>query len=321
MKHIAILLQEGHRLLSAAAVADVFSTLNEFYAQQGQKPPFSLFLIAEEADIASSIPLPVHKYATAPQADIIFIPAFAAGQLPSALEQNAPLVPWLAMQNARGASLASCCTGAFLLALTGLLNGKTATTHPDTTAIFEQLFPEIHVSADEVVTDHDTLYTSGGATSSFILMIHIIRKYCGHEMAIRIANFFAIDPDRIRQTCFKTFSPEYEHGDELVREAQNRIHATFQEAKTIDTILSGIPASRRNLIRRFKAATGLTPQHYLQSIRIEAAKKELRQSNSGITEAMLNAGYNDIKSFRRTFVQHVGLNPKDYRQKYRNKWD
>ena len=303
-------------MLSVAAILDVFDSVNQFYVHDGLPPFFDIHLYS-----SADQPLGYGTYAVKPLAeathpDLIFIPAFAAADLREALGENASCVPWLLKQYERGAEIASFCTGAFLLAATGLLNGKRATTHINSAIPFSTSFPHVLLTAEAVVTNDDRTYTSGGATSSFHLMLHLIKNYCGVEMATRIAKLFAIDMDRQQQTYFGTFEPTLNHGDNIVNMAQERIEKEYQEGRTIEELIQDIPASRRNMVRRFKQATGVTPIEYLQKTRIEAAKKLLEQTDQSVLEVMLNSGYNDLKSFRQLFKKSAGLTPKDYRAKF-----
>ncbi|TDE12835.1 GlxA family transcriptional regulator [Dyadobacter psychrotolerans] len=317
MVKLALLITRKHRLLSVAAILDVFESVNRFYEIDGEQPFFEINLYDQEVEYISSYGS--HKFKNfndAVDPDLIFIPAFSSEDIFQAVIENAAFMPWLEKQYLRGAEIASFCTGAFLLAATGLLNGKTATTHINATIPFASAFPHVLLKADSVVTDDERLYTSGGATSSFHLMLYLIRNYCGKEMALRIAKMFAIDVDRNQQSYFGTFEPAQDHGDGLVNLAQKRIEKEYQEGSTIEKLIQDIPASRRNVVRRFKQATGVTPIEYLQKTRIEAAKKLLEQTDQSVLEVMLNSGYNDLKSFRQLFKKSAGLTPKEYRDKF-----
>jgi transcriptional regulator GlxA family with amidase domain len=150
-------------------------------------------------------------------------------------------IPWLWDQYKKGAELASFCTGAFLLAAAGLLNGKEATTHIDSAQALASNFPEIIMKSDAVVTEDKGIYTSGGATSSFHLMLYLIQRHCGKEQTLRTAKMFAIDMDREQQTYFGTFMPSQNHGDGLVNMAQQKIEKEYQEGSTIEMLIQDIP--------------------------------------------------------------------------------
>jgi len=314
---LGILIPKEHRLLSVAAILDVFETVNRFYIEEGQEPYFdiSLLYFGEE-------PKPYSDYKTEKAGkdhfNLILIPAFKNDCISEALPMNRQWIPWLQKQYENGASLASFCTGAFLLAMTGLLDGKPATTHINAEKEFANAFPEVNIQADAVITEHSKIYTSGGATNSFHLMMRLIETFCNRKMAVKTAKIFSIDLDRKQQSYFGSFSPSEDHGDDLVKLTQLEIKRNFKEASTIEEIITDVPASRRNLVRRFKLVTGITPIEYLQKIRIEAAKQLLEQSRQSVMEVMLESGYNDLKSFRALFKKNVGMTPTAYREKFNN---
>lgn len=314
---IGILLSQEHRLLSVAAIQDLFETVNRFYVEDGKAPFFEINLVhndQKQSYLYSDYNL---KQADAETLyDIILIPAFKDNKIVDGLQKNRSWIPWLTQQYKQGAALASFCTGAFLLASTGLLDNKPATTHINAKMAFENAFPEVLLESDAVVTEEDNLYTSGGATNTFHLLMRLVENYCSRKIAVRTAKVFSIDMDRKKQTYFGTFLPIENHGDDIVKKTQDKIKTHYKEAITIEEIVTGIPASRRNLVRRFKLVTGVTPIEYLQKTRIEAAKNLLEHSRQNIMEVMLESGYNDLKSFRIVFKKNVGMTPTAYREKF-----
>lgn len=318
MKNLGILLTHNYRLLSVAAILDVFESVNRFYKVEGRESFFniSLFCAEKNSAYAEFDNYHLQTVADAPQQDIIFVPAFRSDDIRNAVSANKPFIPWLQQQFSGGSEIACVCTGAFLLGATGLLNGKPATTHVDACKAFNDIYPAVNLQPDKVVTGDGGLYTSGGSTSSFHLMLHLLQKYCGKEIAVRVAKLFSIDMDREQQTYFSTFYPAQQHNDELVAMAQRQIEEGFHHNGTIEDLIKEIPGSRRNILRRFKQITGITPIEYLQKTRIEAAKKLLVQTNQQMTEVMLNSGYNDPKAFRKVFRKAVGMTPTGYREKF-----
>ncbi|HTE24644.1 GlxA family transcriptional regulator [Flavitalea sp.] len=317
MKKLAILLSRNHRLLSIAAMLDMFETVNIYMKEESGAAFFEISLF----HTMDNEPVHYTGYLTRPiiaaeKQDLILLPAFGNVDPKTAVMANSEAIQWLQGQYKEGAAIASFCTGAFLLAATGLLNHRPATTHIQAVNAFVQAFPDVIMQPRSVVTEEDNVYTSGGATSSFHLMLKLVENYCGRDIAIRAAKYFAIDMDREQQSYFSTFLPLSNHGDELVTMVQQKISKSFNTSNTIEQLLFEVPASRRNLVRRFKLATGITPIEYLQKTRIEAAKKLLEQSRRSILEVMLETGYNDLKSFRQLFKKNVGLSPKAYREKF-----
>ncbi len=319
MIQVGILLTKNFKLLSIAAILDVFETVNKFHTDDDQPAPFKLNLLANKADI--SLQKEAFGYLKQPFEEVcdcklILIPAFTTEDMPLTLVQNHPFIPWLIQQYNTGSEIATFCTGAFLLAASGLLNGRTATTHVDASNHFAAAFPQVKLKADKTVTQDERLYTSGGATSSFHLLLHLIQERCGKNIAIKTAKVFAIDMDRDRQSYFSTFQPSYNHNDELVASAQQKIESNYHDTATIEELIKDIPSSRRNIVRRFKQITGITPIEYLQQTRIEAAKRLLEQTGQQMTEIIYNSGYNDPKAFRKVFKKSVGMTPTQYREKF-----
>jgi transcriptional regulator GlxA family with amidase domain len=309
-----ILLTAGHRQLSAAALLDVLDTVNGFCGH----PYFDIHLVADAPDAVLRYPDHKHSDIAAPgRYDLLLVPAFKREDVTGSLGANRHFAAFLKKQYEGGASVASFCTGAFLLGVAGLLDHKPATTHIDASRAFAQAFPKVRLEPDAVLTCENRVYTSGGATNTFHLLLHLVERYCGREMAVKTAKVFSVDLGRTRQGYFRTYMPDDSHGDDLVRMAQEKIRMHYGNAGSVDELLTEIPASRRNLARRFKQATGSTLIEYLQMIRIEAARRMLEQSGqSSVTDVMLESGYNDLKSFRTLFKKSVGMTPKAYREKF-----
>lgn len=319
MKKIAILLSKNYKLLSVAAILDVFETVNKFHLASNKEAPFDIKILVSEDQLLKNeeaFGYKLNAISTDERMDLILMPAFTTDDMKQTLQENLVCIPHIIKQYNDGASLGTFCTGAFLLGASGLLNGKIATTHVDASNGFANAFPEVKLKADKTVTQDGRLYTSGGATSSFHLLLHLIQEFCGKEMAIKIAKVFAIDMDRDKQSYFSTFQPSRNHNDDLVAIAQDKIEANYHDTATIEELIKDIPSSRRNIVRRFKQITGITPIEYLQQTRIEAAKKLLERTAQQMTEVIFQSGYSDPKAFRKIFKKSVGMTPSQYREKF-----
>lgn len=314
---VGVVLLRDYRLLSAAALTEVFETANLFYDEDGLKEPFNIELLKwpghDDVSFGNHKLVEVNQYS---QYDLLLVPALRSNDIGGLLRANSPWLQWLSGQHKQGAAIAGFCTGAFVIAAAGLLDGRPATTHISAETVFARMFPNVQLRADAVVTEQDKVYTSGGATNTFHLLMLLLEIYCNKQTAVRAAKMFSIDLDRSRQTYFGSFTPVEDHGDDLVKKAQEEIKKNFSSANTIEEIITVVPASRRNLVRRFKQVTGITPIEYLQKTRIEAAKQLLEQSRYSIMEVMLESGYNDLKTFRTLFKRTVGMTPKMYREKF-----
>ena len=247
--------------------------------------------------------------------DIIIIPAMH-GDLDKAIEMNKDFLPWITAHYKKGAELVSFCIAAFFLAQTGLLNGKQCATHWSMANEFRRMYPEVNLVDDRIMTAENGIYTSGGAYSFLNLIVYLIEKHAGREMAIMISKAFMIDIDRFSQSLFIMFSGQKAHEDEPIRKAQEFIESNFHEKITVDQLAVMFALGRRNLERRFKKATANTVIEYIQRVKVEAAKKHLETGRKTVNEVMYDVGYNDIKAFRDVFKKITGLSPIDYRNKY-----
>jgi transcriptional regulator GlxA family with amidase domain len=233
-----------------------------------------------------------------------------------ALIDNQPFIPWLVKQYKNGAEIASLCIGSFLLASTGLLNGRKCATHWIAANDFRNMFPEVKLVPDQVITSEDGIYTSGGAYSSLNLILYLIEKYAGRDMAILCSKVFQIEIERNSQSPFMIFNAQKNHEDDVIKKVQLYIEKNYEEKISVDNLATMFGVSRRNLERRFRKVTFNSIVEYIQRVRIEAAKISLEKTRENVNEAMYKVGYTDTKAFRTTFKRITGLSPIQYRNKY-----
>jgi transcriptional regulator GlxA family with amidase domain len=236
--------------------------------------------------------------------------------LKSAIKKNREFIPWIVKQSKKGAEVASLCVGSFLLASTGLLNGKECSSHWLTANLFREMFPEVTLVDGRVVTDQHGIYSSGGATSYWNLLLHLVEKYAGREMAIMASKIYALEIDRKSQSPFIMFNGQKEHVDEPIKDAQNYIESKVSEKISVGDLALRFSIGRRHFERRFKKATNNTPVEYIQRVKIEAAKKHFETSRKNVNEVMYDVGYSDTKAFRTMFKKITGLSPLDYKNRY-----
>lgn len=246
--------------------------------------------------------------------DLLIIPSVNYDD--NLIKGNAALIPWIKEQYKTGAEIATMCSGAFLLAATGLLEGKSCSTHWNVVANFRRLFPNVHVQPDKLITADKGIYTNGGAYSFLNLILFLVEKYFDRSTAIYCAKIFQIDMDRTSQSPFFIFQTQKNHGDEMVCQAQTYIEENLTGKISFEKLASTLATSRRNFDRRFIKATGNTPMEYLQRVKVEVAKKTLEKGRKSIFEVMNEVGYSDAKSFREVFKKITGLSPLDYKAKY-----
>lgn len=203
-----------------------------------------------------------------------------------------------------------------MLASTGLLAGKKCSTHWAMADEFRNLFPEVNLQTDQLITDENGIYTNGGAYSFLHLLLYLVEKFYGREAAIHCAKYFQIDVNRNLQAEFSVFNGHKKHPDEVVLHAQTFIEENYQDKISIEELSSKYSVGRRNFDRRFIKATGLTPLEYMQRVKMEVAKKSFENSRKTVNEVMYEVGYNDTKSFREVFSRVTGMSPIDYKSKY-----
>lgn len=318
MKHITILVSKGAILGNIEGPRQVFTEANQYLSQTGKQPMFDVHL-AGHSNVSQLndglYTITTEKFSNISKTDLIIIPAMY-GDLQKAIEANKNFIPWIINQYKQGAEVASLCLGAFLLASTGLLNGKNSATHWLASNTFRQMFPDVNLLEDKIITDENGIYSSGGAYSSLNLVLYLVEKYAGRDTAIFCSKAFQIDIQRDSQSPFTIFIGQKEHDDEPIKKAQEFIETNFPNKITVEQIASMVALSRRNLERRFKKATSNTVIEYIQRVKIEAAKKNLELGRKNINEVMYDVGYNDTKAFRTTFKRFTGLSPIEYRNRY-----
>ena len=319
MKHISILVPKGAILGSLEGSRQLLTQVNHFFAARGMAPVFKVQLVglSKETPIsggsftvnADLLINEVHK------TDLIIIPALD-GEITRAIQNNEEFIPWIVQQHRNGAEVASLCMGAFLLASTGLLKGKKCATHWMAANDFKRMFPDVELVTEKIITDEQGIYSSGGAFSYLNLILYLIEKFAGREMAVLSSKVFAIEMERTSQSPFIIFQGQKDHADDPIKKAQDFIEQNYQEKISVEQLASLFALGRRNLERRFKKATANTVVEYIQRVKIEAAKMSLENSRESVNEVMYNVGYTDTKAFRNTFKRITGLLPMEYRNKY-----
>jgi transcriptional regulator GlxA family with amidase domain len=249
------------------------------------------------------------------QLDMIIIPGLD-GNIERQLKLNYSFVNWIENEYGKGTEIACICTGVFILAETGILNGRSATTHWAAEEYFKMKYPQINLLPKEIIIDEGNIYTSAGATSFHNLILYIIEKFCGKEIANYTSKMLLIDINKEPQSSYAIFSTQKLHSDKEILSSQKYIENNYQNRISLDEISNEVAISKRNFIRRFKNATGNTPIEYIQRVRVEAVKKALETSSNSIEEIVHSVGYDDMTTFRKLFRRITGISPNEYRKKF-----
>ena len=241
--------------------------------------------------------------------------------IPPSLEQRPPvpsaaLLSWLKAQHRAGCVLASACAGIYLLAPTGLLDGRAATTHWMLAERCGKQFPSIRFQPERVLVDEGDVVTAGGVSAWMDLTLALIGRFFGGATAVALGKYFLVDVGTRRQDCFSCFTPVLDHKDPLVLTVQHRLEKQYARPLTIAAMAEWAHISPRTMQRRFQAATGESPIGYLQKLRLSKAQERLESTLQPLEEIVAEIGYEDVASFRKLFRRHFGLSPSRYRQRF-----
>ncbi len=320
MRKVSVLIPEGDISLSnVEGIFHIFLEVNKALSAAGKTPMFHFQLVGKHKEnFLKEDFFSIHPNCLLDDSfdtQLLIIPALH-GNISKSLENNQDLIPWIVKQHQKGTEIMSLCTGAFLLASTGLLSQKSCATHWIHANEFREMFPDVNLVHDQILTDENGIYTSGAAYSYLNLLLYFIEKHTNREMAVWIAKIFAIDLDRNRQSQFIIFQGYKYHKDESILKAQDYIEMNYQQKITVEQLADFIALGRRNFERRFKSATANSVNEYIQRVKVEAAKKKLESRGKTINEVMYDVGYTDTKAFRDVFKKITGMSPLDYRNKY-----
>lgn len=247
--------------------------------------------------------------------DILIIPTLGA-PIEEVFQREHGLMPLLQRAEAAGWVICGNCTGNFLLAQSGILNGRCATTHWGYKEQFEQRFPEVRLQADQLITRDGDIYCAGGGLAWFDLALHLIERFVSHEVAVQTAKAFVFDYRRDSQLSYSLMRLAKPHKDDRIADIQAWLDDHYAGRVLVEDLAERFGMSKRTLIRRFNSALGMSPNAYIQTVRIEAARKLLEETERTVDMVMNDVGYEDGSSFRRLFRNKTGLTPTEYRRRF-----
>jgi transcriptional regulator GlxA family with amidase domain len=320
MKHLTIVVPDGENNLSSIVGSyKIFTRANLYWKEAGKKEMFKIELAGTSKEVEFFGGLftakPHTHISDVSKTNLIIIPSLNHNYQKS-IKGNQELIEWIEKLYKHGAEVASICTGAFLLAASGLLDGRTCSTNWAVAEDFRKMFPKVNLQIDKLITDEKGIYTSGGAYSFLNLIIYLVEKYYDRQTANFCSKVFQIEMDRESQSPFTIFTGQKSHDDDVIKKAQAYIESKVNEKISVEDLSSKFAVGRRNFDRRFIKATGNTPVEYTQRVKIESAKKAFETTRKTINEVMYEVGYADVKAFREVFRKITGLSPLEYRGRY-----
>lgn len=309
---VGILLYAGCQMGTVHGMSDLLQIANRFSVERGG-PSVRVTLWGNQADGNIERCDDGH-----PSLDRFPGTFFMAGRLsgPAGAEEAAPYARWLLERHAEGATLTANCAGTFLLASTGLLDGRRATTHWLFANEFRDSFPNVHLDPDRIVVEDGELITSGGSMAWTDLGLRLVDRLLGPTVMIETGRFLLIDPAGREQRHYSSFAPRLTHGDETILKVQHWLHARGTKAVTVPEMAQFAALEQRTFLRRFKAGTGMTPTEYSQHLRIGKARELLEFTKRPVDQVAYAVGYEDSSTFRRLFHRIIGLSPGEYRLRF-----
>jgi transcriptional regulator GlxA family with amidase domain len=323
--------------VSLVAIPDaVISTLTGIYDVLGSfrmlgrldpaipgSPPFTVEIVAAERGpvaLASGVPLEVHcAVADVAATDIIIVPSVLLGPGGWTPGRYTEIVDWARRMHTEGALLCSACSGVFLLAETGLFDGREATVHWGYADAFAKVFPQVPLSPERVLVvsgEREDLVTSGASMTWHDLVLYLIARHVGATAAQTVARYFALQWHHDGLAPYIVFQGRRDHGDAAIADAQVWLATHFSVAKPVEEMVRRSGLAERTFKRRFTDAAGFAPIDYVQRLRIEDAKRRLERTDEPADEISWRVGYEDAAFFRRLFKRVTGMTPGAYRRRF-----
>lgn len=236
--------------------------------------------------------------------------------MPERMRPMPAAAAWMKARHSDGSTLASVCAGAFVLAETGLIDGRRVTTHWAFAAQLAARFPEVELAEARMVLDDGDVMTAGGILAWTDLGLTLVERLLSPSVMLSTARFLLVNPPRLSQKPFAQFLPRFDHGDAAVRRVQHRVHARPADAPSVKELAELAGLSERTFLRRFGKATGFRPVEYLQQVRVAKAREALDLSNAPVDTIAWSVGYADPAAFRKIFQRITGLSPATYRRQF-----
>jgi transcriptional regulator GlxA family with amidase domain len=326
MHRAAILAYDDCYASSLAGFADLLQIANShLLRQQGDATSMYEWRFVSPAGrpirASNGLELNTQRFHPGENFDLVFVPSAhyaGAKAFDKLLARQSATYDWLVMQWNAGACLAANCTGTFLLAATGLLNDRAATTTWWLAEQFRNKFPQVSLQLEPVVTEADRLICAGASASYLLQTIRIIERFSGPTIASQCAKTMLIDVSQTKQTPYLPLLADKAHADSVVHRAQHWLQKNMAKDVKVSEMASTFGISERTMIRRFQASLHQGPLRYLQSLRIEAARGLLEGGDLSVEAIAGKVGYSDPSSFCRLFKEKVGLSPGAYRSRFRS---
>lgn len=322
---LGILAIDGCMLSSIASASDTLRVARKLSEIRHPQAPLALeacvFGARGQARVQVSNGLDLGGLVAPPEElDAVVLPGMMHSSPQDLVRMVESLEPELALLHRlrkRGVALAGSCSGAFLLAEAGLLDGHRATCSWWLSAAFRQRFPKVTLEADAMLVEDDGLLTTGGASAVLTLMLRLIERAGGSELAQQTARMLLIDPERQSQAPYVSQALIERPRDSLSEKAERFVRHELHQEISVARLAEQCGTSERSLLRHFRSQHGVSPLEYIQGLRVERAKALLETTHLSFDEIVERCGYSDTASFRKLFKRATAMTPGDYRERYR----
>lgn len=313
---IGILLYPGAQLATVLGLADLFAIAQRIAGERGEPGTPVLRISQWQRQSPTQVPARVQDShpGTSTTPSVLILPPSL--EEPIATSAAAPYRAWLQAQHREGVTLASVCAGAFLLGETGLLSGRTITTHWHYVERFAERFPDVRLDVDQLIIDADDIITAGGVMAWTDLGLRLVDRYLGASVMIDTAQMLLVDPPGRQQRYYSAFAPRLAHGDQAVLTVQRWLQETGARHVVLADLAQRAGLEVRTFLRRFQKATGMTTTEYCQRLRVGRAREMLQAGRLPIERIAWEVGYGDPGAFRKVFTRVVGLTPGEYRRRF-----
>lgn len=317
---VAIIIYENCTSSMVTGFWDILSLADQLHFDKTGKHSFKLELVGVKKTSVQSFSglffTPKQTIDSMTSADLVYVPGFL-GDPDAVIEKERKLINWISQVDHTKTIVSAACNGNILLAASGILNGKRATTHWSLIPRFKTEFSQIQLEPEKIIIDNTDIISAAGVTAFYNLGLHIIQRFINAEIALACAKIFLVDAGRKLQSPYQIYQISKSHGDKEIVEVQNWLESNFQDEISVDQLAQKVNLGQKTFLRRFKKATGETPLVYLQKLRIETAKRLLESGTyKTFYEITWKVGYNDVSSFHKRFKHETGLTPAEYRSKF-----
>ncbi|EJM21779.1 transcriptional regulator containing an amidase domain and an AraC-type DNA-binding HTH domain [Pseudomonas sp. GM18] len=313
---IGIVRFPGVQLAAIYGLIDLFKVADRFAVKHHNKSSAFLRVSQWQIEEANGTPVSVDEESEegGGTPTVLLMPPRLGEQIST--QEAAPFVEWLLSHHRAGTTLCSVCGGAFLLAETGLLSGRSVTTHWDHADLFRQRFPDVHLDTDRLVIDDGDIISAGGLMAWIDLGLKLVDRFLGPVIMAQTARYLLVDPPGREQRYYSAFSPNLTHGDAAVLKTQHWLQASGAKDAALASLVARSGLEERTFLRRFRKATGFTAIDYCQRLRVGRAREMLQFSNLNVESIAWDVGYSDTGAFRKIFIRITGLTPGEYRQRF-----